>query len=167
MKSLRLILMLILVATTGFALDLRRSATPEEFAAAGLAKLSPEELQALGKLVDRLQSSAPAAESKGEAAARKSPSWLTALLTLEKAGEAKGRREVLQARLAGSLKSFSGRRSFTLQNGQQWQMIESESYAGPTYENPEVLIEPGMLGYFWLRIPDGALRVKVKPLKLQ
>jgi hypothetical protein len=167
MKLFRCILACASMAVAGMAVDLRRATTPDEFAAAGLARLSPEELQALGKLVDRLQSSAPPAEPAGGAAAGKSPSWLSALLTLERAGEAKGGHEVLQTRLAGSLKSFSGRRNFTLQNGQQWQMIEPDSYAGPAYENPEVFIEPGMLGYFWLRIPEGALRVKVKPLKLQ
>jgi hypothetical protein len=46
-------------------------------------------------------------------------------------------------------------------------MIEADSYAGPTYTNPDVFVRPGMLGSFWLRIPDGALRVKVRPVKIQ
>jgi hypothetical protein len=64
------------MAVAGMPVDLRRAATPDLFAAAGLAKLSPEELQV------RLRA-------------------------------------------------------------------------------PESIIEPGMPGYFWPRIPDGALRVKV------
>lgn len=160
------------LAATVWGVDLRSAATHEEFSAAGLAKLSPAELQALEQLFERLKAADATSAAAGgsplsPALPKKGPSWLGALLTLEKAGQGKGEAEALQSRLAGPLKSFSGRRSFTLENGQQWQMIESEQYAGPTYQNPEVFIEPGIMGTFWLRIPDGAVRVKVKPLKLQ
>lgn len=173
MKKYLLTICFLFAATVAvWGVDLRTAATTEEFEAAGLAKLSPAELQALEKLVARLQSAevakaAPAAAAATAALPKKGPSWLGALLTLERVGQDKGEKEVLQSRLAGPLKSFSGRRSFTLENGQQWQMIESDQYAGPTYQNPEVFIEPGLLGTFWLRIPDGAVRVKVKPLKLR
>lgn len=107
------------------------------------------------------------AESKAAAPAKKGPSWLTALITLQKAGDSGSGDEEIHARLDGTIKSFSGRRRFALDNGQVWEMVEADRYAGPTYTNPEVFIRPGLLGTFWLRIPDAALRVKVKPLKVQ
>lgn len=108
------------------------------------------------------------AESKAAAApAKKGPNWLTALVTLQKAGDSGDADEEIRARLDGTLKSFSGRRRFALDNGQVWEMIEADRYAGPTYTDPEVFIRPGILGTFWLRIPEAALRVKVKPLKVQ
>lgn len=125
--------------------------------------------------VQAAQAAAAAAEAKAQEAetkaasapARKGPHWLTALVTLQKAGDSGRSDEEIRAKLDGTLKSFSGRRRFTLDNGQVWEMIESDSYAGPAYPNPDVFIRPGMLGTFWLRIPEAALRVKVKPLKVQ
>lgn len=98
--------------------------------------------------------------------AGKRPGWVGALLTLQRAEKAP-EAEVLESRLAGELKTFRGRRNFHLEDGQVWQMIEAAEYAGPTLRNPVVTVRPGPMGAFWLKIPDGALRVKVKPLKLE
>lgn len=104
----------------------------------------------------------------GESTAdKKGPRWFSALLTLKKAEAKPEAEEAIESRLAGSIKNFSGRRSFTLENGQVWQMIEADSYAGPTYERPVVRVRPGLFGTFWLQIPEAAVRVKVKPVKLE
>lgn len=156
----------------------------DKFRAAGLHKLTEAELAALeatlaeltGEKIQTVKTEAQAAvaaaeartqeaEKKVQTPAKAGPSWFSALLTLEKAGKTES--EELQSRLKGTLKSFEGRRNFTLQNGQVWQMLEAGSYSGPAYESPEVFIRPGAMGTYWLRIPDGALRVKVKPLKLE
>jgi hypothetical protein len=176
------------------AQDFTQTMTADERAAAGLEKLSPAELAKLKAAVERYKAGAvaivekqaekkvaatearvreaeqkvAAAEAKAQAPAeKKGPSWFGALLTLEKAASGSAKDEELAARLDGELKTFSGMRRFRLDNGQVWEMIEPGEYAGPVYRNPEVFIRPGVLGSFWLRIPDGALRVKVKPLKLQ
>jgi hypothetical protein len=65
-------------------------------------------------------------------------------------------------RLKGELRSFSGRRSFVLQNGEVWEMDESSSYSGPVLTTPEVILRPGILGTHVLKIPDAALRVRVR-----
>ena len=98
---------------------------------------------------------------------KKGPSWLSALMTLKKAEAKPEAEEAIESRLAGSIANFRGRRSFTLENGQVWQMTESDSYAGPTYDHPVVRVRPGILGTFWLQIPEAAIRVKVKPVKLE
>ncbi|MBA3850629.1 MAG: hypothetical protein C0502_11655 [Opitutus sp.] len=145
---------------TGEVAVVRRQA--ERQVAATEAKAQEAERKVAAAEAKAKQVAAPGAA----AAPKKTPGWVGALLTLKRAEKAPGN-EVLESRLVGELKTFSGRRSFRLENGQVWQMIESDQYAGPTYENPEVFIEPGLFGTFWLRIPDGALRVKVKPIKLE
>ncbi len=170
------------------AQDFTQTVTPEERAAAGLDKLSPAELAKLKALVERYkagevavheakaaeaQQKAAVAEAKAQAAAaqspdpKKGPSWLAALITLEKTAKSPEANEEFRTRLKGKLESFSGKRSFTLDNGQVWQMVDGASWSGPDYENPEVTIKPGVFGVFWLRVPEASLRVKVKPLRLE
>jgi septal ring-binding cell division protein DamX len=182
MKTLALLLSTLALATSALAADLK-SIPADRFQAAGLHKLTTKELAELESVFEELKSgevsavrkdaeqkvaaARQAAEQNAAAAATRSsgPGWFGALLTLQKAGSSAS--DELQSTLQGTLKNFGGRRSFTLANGQVWQMIEDGSYAGPTLNNPEVFIRPGIVGTFWLRIPDAGLRVKVKPLKLE
>lgn len=169
--------------------DFTKTMTAEELAATGLGKLSAAELAKLKAVVERYkagevtvvraeaQKQVAAAEAKvaqvEQAAAApapakaKEPGWLGALLTLKRTQEKLDTVEALETRLAGSLKSFSGKRKFTLENGQIWQMIEAESYNGPELTNPTVTVRPGSMDFFWLKIPEAALRAKVKPIKLE
>jgi hypothetical protein len=187
----------LVLAVAAQAQDFTENLTPAERESAGLHKLAPAELAKLREIVERYKAGEVAvvqqqaeqkvaetqarvaeAEKKVAAAeararesagtpAKKGPGWLSALLTLEKAGQGASQDDELHSRLVGPLKSFSGRRKFVLENGQEWQMIEGDTYAGPTYENPAVNVRPGTFGTFWLQIPEAAVRVKVKPLKLE
>ncbi|MCW5547912.1 MAG: hypothetical protein KIT44_03020 [Opitutaceae bacterium] len=190
MKKLVLGLGMLVLATSLVAQEFTATLTPEERREAGLDKLSPGELARLQALVERYKAGevavvkqeaeqkiaaaevrAQAAETKAATAApeQKGPGWFRALLTLQAAGkQAADDGDVeLQVRLAGTLRSFDGRRSFTLEDGQVWRMIERDSYAGPTLQNPAVTIRPGVFGVFWLKVPEAGLRVKVEPVKLQ
>jgi septal ring-binding cell division protein DamX len=193
MKTLALLLSTLALATSALAADLK-SIPADRFQAAGLHKLTTKELAELESVFEELKSgevsavrkeaeqkvavvkqeaeqkvaaARQAAEQNAAAAATRSsgPGWFGALLTLQKAGSSAS--DELQSTLQGTLKNFGGRRSFTFTNGQVWQMIEDGSYAGPTLNDPEVFIRPGIVGTFWLRIPDAGLRVRVKPLKLE
>ncbi len=113
--------------------------------------------------VQQAETQRPAEEKPGD----KKPGWFSALVTLQKAGEKADKSEVLEGRLAGKLKSFSGLRSFELQDGQVWKMIEGGSYHGPELDMPVVRITPGFMGTFWLQIREAPLRVKVQPVKLR
>jgi hypothetical protein len=113
--------------------------------------------------VQQAETARPAAEKPAD----KKPSWFGALVTLQKAGDKADNNDILEGRLAGKLKSFSGTRSFTLQDGQVWKMIEGGSYHGPELDSPVVRIMPGFMGTFWLQIREAPLRVKVQPVKVQ
>lgn len=179
---------LVLAVTVRAEGDFTRTLTPAEVEAAGLGRLTPGELGRLKELVERYrlgevavvakvaEEKVAAAEAKvreveakaGAApAAGKQPGWLAALITLKKTGEKPDEAEEVDSRLAGELTNFSGRRSFVLENGQVWQMIETGSYAGPALVAPRVTVRPGLAASYWLKIPAGAVRVKVKPVKLE
>jgi hypothetical protein len=184
---------LLVLAAAACADDFTRTMTAEERTAAGLDKLTAEELARLAAAVERYKSGevavvrheaeqkvavvrqeaavkVAAAEAKAQVAAPgagRQPGWLGALITLRRTEQKLDEAEELEVRLAGTLRSFSGRRNFTLENGQVWQMIEAGSYAGPRLESPVVTIRPGMMGSFWLKVPAAGLRVKVKPVKLE
>jgi hypothetical protein len=113
--------------------------------------------------VQRAAIAQPAAEKPGD----KKPGWFSALVTLQKASEDGDKSEVLEGKLAGKLKSFNGLRTFTLQDGQVWKMVEGGSYHGPELDSPAVRIMPGFMGTFWLQIREAPLRVKVQIVKAQ
>lgn len=186
MRTLGILLVAFLVPVAVMAGDFTQTMTAEEREAAGLGKLTPAELARLTAAVERYKSGEVGAvqqeaerkvaaaeakvkesEAKATASRKSGPSWLGALIALDRAEKNAGPSEDLHTRLEGTIKTFSGRRNFKLANGQVWQMVEAGSYAGPVYQNPEVIIRPGVLGTFWLNIPDAALRVKVKPVKLE
>jgi hypothetical protein len=113
--------------------------------------------------VQQVEAQRPAADKPAD----KKPGWFSALVTLQKAGEKSDKNDILEGRLKGTLKSFRGTRSFELQDGQVWKMIEGDSYHGPELDSPAVRIMPGFMGTFWLQIREAALRVKVQPVKVQ
>lgn len=174
-------------AALGHAGDFTKTMTPDEQGLAGLGKLTPEELARLKAVVERYKSGEVAeirqeaekkvavAEARVKQAATgaaagsptgKKPNWFAALVTLRKTADKPDKAEALEGRLAGSLKTFNGRRSFELQDGQVWRMIESGRYSGPTLEGPAVSITPGFLGVYWLQIREAPLLVKVQPVKI-
>lgn len=175
-------------AAFGQAGDFTKTMTPDEQQQAGLGRLTPDELARLKAVVERYKSGEVAeirqeAEKKVAVAearvkqaetgaavtaspAGKKPSWFSALVTLRKTADKPDKAEALEGRLAGNLKTFNGRRSFELQDGQVWRMIETGRYSGPTLEAPAVSITPGFLGVYWLQIREAPLLVKVQPVKI-
>lgn len=154
---------------------------PEEFSAAGLAKLSPAELERLDTLVRAYRSqavavptsaaSAPpaAAPSSGphsaavaEPAKKKSESGLLAKAKVILTPGTQVEYSTVESRIVGDFRGWQPRSTFTLENGQRWQVIAgSDSYVGPVMTNPAVKITPGMLGTFWLNVEGVRQRVKV------
>jgi hypothetical protein len=113
------------------------------------------------------QTSSAPAPSAAAAPNRSVRSWIPFLKdkgeepTKPKAAPAAASDEVA-TRLKGDLRSFNGRRSFVLENGEVWEMDEAGSYSGPVLTSPEVILRPGILGTHVLKIPEAALRVRVR-----
>ena len=142
--------------------------TPEQFKAAGLDKLTPEQLAALDRFVagDTEVASATAvkeaatlsAVAKAVAPATAKPrSLLVRLLP--------GTRieyETVETRIVGEFRGWEGRTRFRLENGQVWRQTGGENYSTPPVSGPRAWIEPGALGAFFLRIEGVNPRVKVE-----
>jgi hypothetical protein len=141
---------------------LARLLTPEEFAQAGLDKLSSGELSALEaalaahQLLPAAKHPAPPlpASSPTASVARQSPSpdlgaeqVAAVVATANTSGE-------LRTHIEGTLEGYSGRAIFKLANGQIWQVRTPETvYFLKKLVDPEVVITHGLGGYKMLIIP--------------
>ena len=138
-------------AQGGFSsLEERMSAA--EFRAAGLDKLSAEELTALNAWL-RTRGAATASMA---AAARSTRGD-------ERVGFADGptSRSVI-SRIAGEFSGWTGSTRFTLENGQVWRQVENTSLLGVKADSPAVTIEPAFMGSWRMRVEGYNQRVRVE-----
>jgi hypothetical protein len=165
------LLLLVPVSALPAETDFLKSLPADEYAAAGLNKLTPAELARLVAAVHRFQTVRPAAAVPvaDAAADKKPPGWFAALLTLDRAGSKPGEAEPLESTLVGDFSGWGGRTVFRLENGTRWeQQNRSETYVySPTLHSPAVKITPASLGGFWLAVAGVNERVRVKPLELR
>jgi hypothetical protein len=163
-----------------------KTVQPADFSAAGLTKLSPEELGRLDALVRDFKSgalevarreaaAASAARADAEKRAAKAEAQARVIETETKKANPSliAKTKVLltpgtqieyatvESRIVGDFRGWEGRTLFTLENGQRWQAVGSDVYAGPPIPNPAVKIVPGMLGAYWMSIEGINRRVKV------
>ena len=161
-SSLALILLAVTAADAqtppqGAAPTLETRMSQAEFHAAGLDKLSPEELARLDAWL----------QAHGESAATPPPPKAVAATPGEQPvfHPHPAERETVESRLVGSFSGWSGHSTFTLDNGQQWQQAESGSYDTGKLDHPAVKIKPMLLGS-WLMYVDGCgCSVRVKRIK--
>lgn len=162
---------------------------PEEFAAAGLSKLSPEERARLDTLVEAYKSGALAAAraevataaaarataeqkaakaeavaTKAAAAAKPKPtgeSFLAKAKVLLTPGT-EVEYETVQTRMLGEFQGWQTGTVFNLENGQRWR-VESGNYITSPEAGPrKVRIVPGLMGSFFLEIEGVRQRPKIK-----
>ncbi len=130
--------------------DVRQLMTPEEFEAAGLAKLSAEQLAALNQWVLRYT-------------ARDVPE-LTRNNPVVQAEVEKVEAEGVRTRIVGDFRGWSGDTIFTLENGQVWkQRLDGRWFYRA--ESPEVELRRNAMGYWVLRVIERDRSVGVTRLK--
>ncbi|WP_266183920.1 hypothetical protein [Dyella humicola] len=118
---------------------LQQRMSPEEFKAAGLDKLSPDELKNLDSW---LSGHAKVATKMVDQAGK--PVFYP---SSEKAGP-------IQARVQGSFTGFSGHGEFTLDNGQVWKQADTARISCLSSNNPKVTIRRSLMGN-WMMAVDG------------
>lgn len=153
-RALSIFVMLVLSLGTGAsqaqAPDVRQLMTPEEFAAAGLDKLSAEQMAALNGWVLRYT-------------ARDVPE-LTRSNPVVQAEVEKAEAEGVRTRIVGDFRGWSGDTLFTLENGQIWkQRLDGRWYYRA--ESPEVELRRNAMGYWILRVIAADRSVGVTRLK--
>ena len=146
------------LAAGGFS-SLEEQMTGKEFSAAGLDKLSPQELDVLndwlrGHSVATLETktvSAEVADSADDQPELKSEDK-------DKDKE----RTTITSKLVGTFDGWDGQSVFELENGQIWAQSSKSKWHTREVENPVAVIEPGMFGTWRLHIEgfDKECRVK-------
>lgn len=123
----------------------------EDFEAAGLDKLSPEELARLESLIANYQSNKRKKKAKEEKtiASAPDPTEREDLMGHEQvaAKVPKNAPKKIESRLVGTFEGWYGETKFELENGQIWQQRIEERQKYTPSENPKVTIYRSMGGY--------------------
>lgn len=129
----------------GFA-SLEEQMTGEEFRAAGLEKLSPEELAALNQWI-RSRSLATLGNSGSSSGATMAGSGSADRVDIEDMP-----REEFTTRISGTFSGWDGQTVFKLQNGMIWAQADKDKFYTEAMENPLVTIEPALFGAWKLSV---------------
>lgn len=120
----------------------------EEFSAAGLDKLSADELNRLETALiqhKQLPAAKKLANKSKEVSAAAAADFGAEQITRERPVDAGSE---LRARVDGSVQDITGRTVFLLDNGQIWQQrIPDQFHLPRKLVNPEVVITRGLVGY--------------------
>jgi len=146
-----------LVAAEGFS-SLEEQMTGKEFSAAGLNKLTPQELEALNNWI-RARSLATLDAAPGAVAG------VAASTTAEDRRGFKDEddeRTTITSRIVGRFSGWDGQTVFKLENGMIWEQVDKDKFYVKEIENPVATIEPGMFGRWHLSIEgfDSECRVE-------
>lgn len=157
----------LLLASTGLFAQQRdgspieRQMSAEEFKAAGLDKLSADELARLNAWLNRavVQESKKAAAVAVAEARREDETRGGGLMNF-------GGGKAFEARMVGHFNGFERGRKYTLDNGQVWEQIDDARMYGVKLDNPSVQLKPSVMGSAWyMRVDGRAVNAKVKRVK--
>lgn len=140
---------------------IEQAMTAEQFKAAGLDKLSAEELANLNAWLNRTitTETAKAAEQAAVQTKERVESENRGFFHF-------GSDEPITSRITGQFDGFRKGKTYTLDNGQQWRQTDTASLAGVRVDNPAVKITPSIIGNTWyLRIDGYNTRAKVERVK--
>lgn len=157
MRTLAVVALLALALPSFAQQAIEQQMSPEEFRAAGLDKLSAEELARLNAWLNRTLdtvSSEAAAEAK-----RKVEDDNRGFFNF-------GSTEPVTGRMVGQFRGFAQGREYTLESGQVWKQVDNATLSGVRLDSPEVRINPSLVGNSWyLAVKGYNTRAKVQRIK--
>ena len=150
-----------LAASDGFS-SLEEQMTGKEYSAAGLHKLSPEELDVLNEWIRR--------NSLGTLAAPSSAVGATEPAATEKdrrglPSDPEDDERPIVSRLIGKFDGWDGQTVFKLENGMIWVQADKDKFFVREIENPEVTISPGIFSAWYLTIDGYNSKCKVRRIQ--
>ena len=169
MKSLRIPFALAILAlapmawaqpSTPLTADIEQQMSADEFKAAGLDKLSAQELTALNAWLQHkvVQETAKAVETAKEEGRKEVKEKNRGFFDF-------GSAEPIASSIVGEFKGFANGRKYTLENGQVWEQIEPATLAGVRRTDPKVSIKPGLFNSWFMRIDGYNTAAKVRRIK--
>lgn len=136
---------------------IERQMTPEEFKAAGLDKLSADELARLNAWLNRTVETA--STQAAEQAKKQIKDDTRGFFNF-------GSTEPVTATMVGEFRGFGMGREYTLDNGHVWKQVDGARLAGVRLDSPEVKITPSLVGNSWyLAVKGYNTRAKVQRVK--
>lgn len=140
-----------------------RQLTPEERAAAGLARLTPEQQAALDRLAARfaMEGARRAREEARTEALATAREETRARVGLETPPE----ESLIRSRIKGEFTGWRPGLTFLLENGQVWKVVDNDTRSFSLRADPEIEIRPGSLGGWKLRLLPHGLSVRVSRVK--
>lgn len=159
--TLLVALFLAFAASSVHAQSIRQQMTAEEFAAAGLDKLSAAELAALDRWLQRQveEETSVVAEQAREQGRQQAHAESAAN---PGAPPREARRETFQSSIVGEFNGFGRGQRYTLENGQVWEQTDAARLDGVNKVNPAVTMYPGAFGAWFLRIDGYNTRARVR-----
>lgn len=126
--------------------------TAAQFQAAGLDKLSAEELAELNSWLQQHY------QTSGATAAISTTPGSSAAGAFTDTTE-------FTSRIVGEFEGWSGKTKFHLENGQVWQQSGHDKWAGVRLENPTVRIRPGFMGSWVLKVEGYNTTTRVRRIR--
>jgi hypothetical protein len=153
------------LAAEGFS-SFEEQMTGKEFSAAGLKKLSKQELDVLNDWIrrhslatlDTPKSGLVTSYSKNDQHDLKSEDE-------DEGKEKKKERTTITSTLVGKFGGWDGQTVFKLENGMIWAQADKDKFYTKDVENPVVIIEPGMFRSWRLRVEGFDEDCKVKRIQ--
>lgn len=140
--------------------DLQQQMTDSEFKAAGLDKLSAAELTTLNNwLQGNVERAAASAVEQAREEGRQE------VIVKHRGFLDFGSREPIESAIAGEFGGFGTGRTFSLENGQQWEQVDGSQLSGARRQSPKVKITPGVMGAWYLQVENFNTRAKVRRIK--
>ena len=163
-----LIVFLLLSATlsalaAGSFSSLEEQMTGKEFSAAGLNKLSQQELDVLNDWLHRHSVATLAPKVSAEVA--DSGEDQPELKSEDEDEDEDEDRTTINSKIIGTFSGWDGQSVFELENGQIWAQVSKAKWHTKEIENPVVIIEPGMFRSWRLRVEGFDEDCKVKRIQ--
>lgn len=132
--------------------SLEERMSQEQFHAAGLDKLTPQELKSLNDWLRGHEETTVTTKVV-------TPSGEPVFYPKD------SERKIVESRIDGKFRGWRGHTVFKLENGQEWKQSESGSFTNGTYDHPKVRVKPMILGSWLLSIEACGCSVRVERIK--
>ncbi|MFC1719608.1 hypothetical protein ACFL00_00525 [Pseudomonadota bacterium] len=160
MNKVLMTLLLLTTSLTVFAAEgfssLEEQMTGKEFEAAGLEKLSPQELGELNSWIRKHSLATLATATAKPAATEAAPGP-----GKEDKKKDDGDRSTITSKLVGTFSGWDGQTLFKLENGQIWAQKGKKKFHSEEIDNPVVTVEPVMFGGWRLQVEGVDKKCKV------